>query len=206
MKIYLMRHGETTWNKAHRLQGQTDIPLNENGLLIARKTQKGMEKIPFDVAYTSPLQRAKRTAEIVLTGRDIKLIEDERLKEISFGSYEGVVIDEVIEKKESPLYEFLRVPEQYIPGENAESIRELMDRGMDFLMNEIVPLEASCRQIFVATHGAFINSVICNVAKLPVKEFWGNLQKNCGVTIIDCTNGQLTLEKKGLVFYDEICE
>lgn len=204
MKIYFMRHGETQWNHLHKLQGQTDIPLNEYGLLVARKTQKGIANIPFDIAYTSPLQRARQTAEIVLAGRDIELIADERLKEISFGSGEGKMMDELIEKKESPLYQLFREPENYQAAEDAESIEQLMARSLDFLQNVIVPLEKKCTQVFVAAHGALINSVICNVEKLPVAEFWnGNLQKNCGATIIDCTDGRLTVEKKGMVFYEE---
>ena len=54
MNIYLMRHGETDWNRARRLQGQSDIPLNEYGIKLAEKTAEGLEEVEFDAAFSSP--------------------------------------------------------------------------------------------------------------------------------------------------------
>ena len=66
MKIYFVRHGETDWNKERKIQGQVDIPLNEFGRHLARETAKGLRDVPFDVCFTSPLGRARETAEIIL--------------------------------------------------------------------------------------------------------------------------------------------
>lgn len=84
-----MRHGKTDWNAKHKLQGRTDIPLNDEGREMAEKAREEYKDIHFDVCYCSPLIRAKETAEIVLQGRNIPLITDERLQEMSFGVYEG---------------------------------------------------------------------------------------------------------------------
>lgn len=92
MKLYIVRHGETDWNKARRVQGFSDIPLNEYGRHLARETAEGMKDIPFDLAYTSPLVRARETAEIILAGREIPLIESNGIKEMGFGEYEGMCI------------------------------------------------------------------------------------------------------------------
>ena len=89
MKIYFVRHGETEWNKQKRIQGRVDIPLDEFGRMLARKTATGLAEIPFDVCYSSPLSRAKETATIILEGRDIPIIEDDRIIEMAFGEYEG---------------------------------------------------------------------------------------------------------------------
>ena len=59
MKLYIVRHGETDWNKKRRIQGQVDIPLNDFGRSLARKTAKGLSGIPFEVCYTSPLGQGK---------------------------------------------------------------------------------------------------------------------------------------------------
>ena len=59
MRLYILRHGETDWNKELRLQGQTDIQLNEKGRRLARLTAQGVKDIPFDLAITSPLSRAR---------------------------------------------------------------------------------------------------------------------------------------------------
>ena len=73
MKLYLIRHGETDWNKEFKIQGSSDIELNEYGRELAFITREGLRHIPFDIAYTSPLKRAKETAEIILGGRYMKI-------------------------------------------------------------------------------------------------------------------------------------
>lgn len=90
MDIYLIRHGETDWNRMKKLQGTTDIPLNAYGIELAEKTAEGLKDVPFDRIYTSPLIRARKTAEIIRGDRPIEIIETDGLKEISFGDYEGL--------------------------------------------------------------------------------------------------------------------
>ena len=89
MKIYLMRHGETDYNKNKMIQGQCDIELNEYGRELARITAEGLKEVPLDVVYTSPLIRAKETAQIVIGDRKVLWIEEPRIQEICFGEYEG---------------------------------------------------------------------------------------------------------------------
>ena len=88
MKLYLIRHGETDWNKEGKLQGRTDIPLNEDGRADAELTRDAMKNIEFQVAFTSPLIRARETAEIILKDRDIPIVNEERIIEVGFGEYE----------------------------------------------------------------------------------------------------------------------
>ncbi|MCD7762698.1 MAG: histidine phosphatase family protein [Lachnospiraceae bacterium] len=66
MRLYIIRHGQTEWNSSYRLQGRTDVPLNENGRDLARKTGEGLTRagVCFDRIYTSPLSRARETAEL----------------------------------------------------------------------------------------------------------------------------------------------
>ena len=80
MVIYVLRHGETDWNTKHWLQGTTDIPLNQNGIEVAEITAEALKEVPFDVIFSSPLQRAHQTAEILRRDRKIPLIVDERLR------------------------------------------------------------------------------------------------------------------------------
>ncbi len=63
MKLYIVRHGETTWNALHKVQGSADIPLAEKGIQLAARTGQALKDVPFDVCFTSPLQRARQTAE-----------------------------------------------------------------------------------------------------------------------------------------------
>ena len=88
--LYIIRHGKTDWNVEHRLQGQTDTDLNEEGRRMAREAATEYANIHFDVCYCSPLLRARETAKILLDGRDIPIIYDDRLKEMGFGEFEGL--------------------------------------------------------------------------------------------------------------------
>ena len=89
MKIYLVRHGETDWNQAGLLQGQTDIALNAQGLEQAREAAERLKEVPFEIAFCSPLIRAKRTAETIIGDRKITLTTVERLRELNFGPWKA---------------------------------------------------------------------------------------------------------------------
>ena len=75
--LYVLRHGKTDWNEKHKLQGRTDIPLNEEGRRMARAAGLEYQDVHFDVCYASPLLRAKETAELLLEGRNIPYLEDD---------------------------------------------------------------------------------------------------------------------------------
>lgn len=93
MDIYLIRHGETDWNKEKKLQGVTDIPLNAYGIELAEKTAEGLKDVPFDRIYTSPLIRAKKTAEIIRGNRPIDLVVKEELKETVLAITKAIIIN-----------------------------------------------------------------------------------------------------------------
>ena len=90
-RIYFIRHGETDWNAQERLLSRTDRPLNDTGERQARDLATALAKVTWDRAVTSPLVRARRTAEILLDGRPDAptLVVDDRLVEMDFGPYEG---------------------------------------------------------------------------------------------------------------------
>ena len=100
MRLYIVRHGETKWNRERRLQGSTDVELNDKGIALAKSTGKALAEVPFRRAFSSPLKRAVVTAKLILGERQTPLILDERLKEISFGNWEGRCIDPA--RKELP--------------------------------------------------------------------------------------------------------
>ena len=79
MKLYLVRHGITDWNARKKIQGQVDIPLNEEGKRLARETAEGLSDVPFDLCISSPLCRAKETARIILRNRKTLILEDPRI-------------------------------------------------------------------------------------------------------------------------------
>ena len=88
--LYIIRHGKTDWNERHKIQGRTDIPLNDEGRAMAEEAREEYKDVNFDVVFCSPLVRAKETAEILLKGRNLPINIDDRLMEMSFGEYEGI--------------------------------------------------------------------------------------------------------------------
>lgn len=94
MKLYLVRHGKTDWNENHRLQGWSDIPLNTEGILQAEKLKQEIKKrnLVFDTCYSSPLKRVLKTAKII-TDENIKIKQDDLLKERGFGEVEGIILN-----------------------------------------------------------------------------------------------------------------
>ncbi len=94
-ELWLVRHGQTDWNQEYRLQGQKDIPLNENGLSQAHSLAVELAGQLFDAAFTSDLLRARNTAEILIKNRAIPLRVDARLRERDFGLWEGIHYDAI---------------------------------------------------------------------------------------------------------------
>lgn len=86
--LYVVRHGQTDWNVANRVQGLTDILLNETGIAQANELKENLKDIKFSKVFTSPLMRAKETAEIISGSENLVSI-DKRLIERGMGNYEG---------------------------------------------------------------------------------------------------------------------
>src|SRR4051812_23065670 len=96
--ILLARHGETDWNKSGRWQGWADPPLNETGRSQARELAEQLREIPLDVVYSSDLQRAHETAEILAAPHGVPVLVDKDLREIDLGSWSGLTRDEIDER------------------------------------------------------------------------------------------------------------
>lgn len=203
MIIYLFRHGETDWNKERRLQGQSDIPLNEFGRELAAKTAAALKEVSFDMAFSSPLGRAVETAKTILGGRRVPLILDERLKEINFGECEGQGFDNAKRDASHPLHNFFCRPERYVPPAGAETFRQASERAEAFLRERLLPLESSCETVLVVAHGAFNRSLVNPIAGIPLEDFWHIGLANCAATILSLENGKLRVLEESKVYYGE---
>ena len=120
MELYIVRHGQTVWNKERKLQGSTDIMLNEEGIRLAKLTGEGLKNIFFDKIYSSPLKRAYDTACYIRGDRNIPIVKDERIRELCFGDLEGRNMDEMSADKSSHFQHFFDEPQLYVPDERGE--------------------------------------------------------------------------------------
>lgn len=175
--LYIIRHGLTDWNVAHRLQGQTDTDLNEDGIKMAWAAASEYKDIHFDICYCSPLKRARMTARILLQGRDVPIVTDDRLKEMAFGIYEGFA--NTYSFPDCPMYAFFKHPEEYKAVLGAESMDELFARTGEFLREVAMPQVEAGRDVLIVGHGAMNSSIVCQVKGRERSEFWADPIPNC---------------------------
>lgn len=198
-----MRHGETAWNAEGKIQGRADIPLNEKGRELAQKTAQALQEVPFTRVYTSPLSRAKETAMIVKGNRQIPVIVDERIQEISFGICEGChCTPQLFDAPDPHFRDFFQKPESYIPPKGAESIEEMTQRTTAFFQELIHNKELKDDTILVSSHGAALRGILATVYQHDKADFWaGGVYKNCAVTIVEVDNGIPRMLEEAKVYY-----
>ena len=176
--LYIMRHGKTEWNALHKLQGRTDIPLNDEGRLMARQACEKYKTLNIDICYCSPLVRAAETAQIVLENRDIPIIKDERLMEMGFGSYEG--LENSLNIPDCPINIIFQQPEKYTESVGgAETFAQLFKRTGLFLKEIIEPQLQEGKDILIVGHGAMNSAIICQMKNLPIDKFWSAGIEQC---------------------------
>jgi len=231
MELYLIRHGETDWNRARRLQGHTDIPLNENGIELAEATGWGLRDVPIDLCISSPLSRAVETAGHILKQNEgykerfyaflerhgqysfrlretcgVPVFTDERIKEINFGEWEGMNCG--FDNYALPLDDFDRfftAPEEIELPEGGEDIRDVILRERCFL--EELQADPAFRElrILIITHGGAMRGLLYVISGQEdiagMKEV--TIPHNCQVAIAaDDGTGRLSIREDGLIYYD----
>ena len=192
MKMYIIRHGQTPWNARKCLQGRSDVDLNENGIYLAELTGKALRDVTFDMAFTSPLIRAKHTAQCILAGRKVPIIEDERLIEISFGIYEGCCYAE--ENRQVPqqwIENFFHAPQDYVAAPGGESLDDVEKRTRNFMEDICSRKELQDKTILVSTHCCALRGLLNSIRESNREDYWhGGVSKNCAVSIVTCNRGE----------------
>lgn len=203
MKIYVIRHGETDANKNGVLQGTSDWPLNEYGIQLAEITGQNMKGIKFDACYSSPLIRAKQTAEIVLkeSGNDVEIQFDDRLKELNMGIYEGKKI--LPGQLEVPLVKILLFKfNAFLCGrfKGGETVKEVCVRSQEFL-NELATKDYN--NVLVSMHGCSLRAMLNMLYKNKFNFWQGHVPYNCSVSIIEVNDGKMKLIESDKTYYDD---
>ena len=176
--LYLIRHGETDWNKEGKYTGQTDIPLNEIGRQQVREAANALKIHNPKVIYTSDLIRAVETAQLIAKELHIPIIQDKRLREINQGEWEGLHISEIhsrygnqfISHRDNPLI---------VSAPNGESIAEVKTRVIDFL-NEITVKHPS-EQIVISSHGLVLGIIRTIAMDIPINKVFEFIPENAKI-------------------------
>ncbi|PIC57147.1 histidine phosphatase family protein [Sporosarcina sp. P12(2017)] len=180
--IGFVRHGVTAWNKEGRAQGSSNIPLDEEGMETVKKLALRLADEDWDLIFTSPMTRARQTADLIAAQSGIEVMEDDRLRERSGGLIEGTTEQER-QQKWGPQWRELDL--QFETGEN------VVARGLEFV-NEQVQKNPNQR-LLVVSHGSFIKRVI--VALMEDEKYTVKID-NASLTIIN-------IEKKSCLLLND---
>ena len=169
LELWLVRHGETVWNREGRVQGygqgdkQGDPPLSETGRAQARRLEPRL-KGTFTAVYNSGLRRTTETAQLALPG--VEAIPDARLRELSFGAWEGRAWAEVAQTAPDALASWYRDPYRYAPTDG-EMYADLETRVQSWL--ETLP---KVGRVLAFTHGGPIRAVLYGLTGVPNRQAW----------------------------------
>ena len=201
--LYVMRHGETDYNLRALIQGQNDSMLTENGIALTVITAKALRDVKFDRVISSPLKRARDTAEIMLRENLVSrasIETDDRLKEFSFGEWEGRSC--VPGPETEALNDFYYRPREFrgLPG--GESTAEVVARTRDFLLETVNDPQNDGKTLLITTHGGAMRSLLQEVYGHE-EDFWhGGVPDNCTVNIVAAEDGKFTLLADDTIYYD----
>jgi probable phosphoglycerate mutase len=160
MRLIIVRHGESEWNRIGRYQGQLDAPLSELGIRQAAALAGRLQREPIDAIFTSPLQRAAKTAEAIARYHpDLPFEHTTALLEIGHGDWEGLMADEVIARYGDGLREWRNHPTRsQMP--NGESFSNILKRVLDF--KERLCQEYHGRNVLISTHDVVVKILVAD--------------------------------------------
>lgn len=181
MDLYFVRHGKTEWNLEGKYQGSHgDSPLLPESIHDISLLAKRLKDVPLQHAYTSPILRAKRTAEILLSdiGKKIPLTEVDGLKEFDLGDMEGKKFVDLEKKIPDVIHAFRKEPDKYdaqkIHGESFESVIKRSNEAI----NKIVAQTEPQASILLVSHGAALVAMIQALLGTKIAD----LRKNGGLS------------------------
>jgi len=193
MRILLVRHGETEWNRIRRFQGRSDQPLNETGREQARCLARALKDEPLVAIHSSPLLRAMETAQIVRTFHPmIPILKEEDLVEMDLGDFDG--LDALSWAEQHP--EFLKAWKEdpssvSMPG--GESLQDVQKRAIGAL-ERITESYSPGSSLLISSHNFVNMTILCYAAKIPLSRFRQVRQETAAVNILCKKGGSLWAE------------
>jgi broad specificity phosphatase PhoE len=181
-RIFLIRHGETEWNRLRRFQGHSDLPLNSKGQSQAQALAQTLKNNSINAIYSSPLKRAVETAIHIGTFHpSTPLIKESGLKEMNLGEFEGVDAQQWAAQHQ----EFRKAWEENpadlaIPG--GESLRKVQMRAID-AFERISESHEPDSTLLICSHTFVIVSLLCFVSKIPLNQFRESRQNTAALNI-----------------------
>jgi broad specificity phosphatase PhoE len=188
--VYLVRHGQTAWNKEEIFRGRTDVPLDETGLKQAELVGQYFKGMEIHGIYSSSLSRAWRTAEKVAEHHSLKVQPLQGILDMSFGNWEGRPHQEIRENDGQTYRQWVETPHLVrLPGgENLEDVRV---RAMA-AMEEVIRNHPG-KTVILVTHRVVNKLLICGILGLDNSHFWQITQDTTAINLIQHRDGKYIL-------------
>ncbi len=188
--IYLVRHGQTAWNKEEIFRGRTDIPLDETGLKQAELVGEYFKGTEIHGIYSSPLSRAFQTAEKIALFHNLKVQPLDVITDMSFGNWEGRPHKEIREKDSKTYRQWVEEPHLVrLPG--GEGLDDVRARTMAAL--EDVIRDHSGKTLVFVSHRVICKVLICAILGLDNSHFWQITQDTTAINLIQYRKGKYIL-------------
>jgi probable phosphoglycerate mutase len=190
-RFVLVRHGQTAWNREERFRGQSDVPLNETGLLQASATAGRIaEQWRPAAVYCSPLLRARQTAQAIARPFGLPVQPHAALNDIHFGLLQGLTVPEASERWPDVVDAWFRTPHlAQLPG--GESLAEVNARAMA-AVHALAALHPGDTIVLVG-HLVLNRVLLLGVLGLGGDRFWRLGQDTCAINVFECEDGDFTL-------------
>lgn len=187
MRLILVRHGESEWNRIGRYQGQLDAPLSELGLRQAEALANRLANEKLEAIYSSPLQRARRTADAIARFHPkLEIQDDPALLEIHHGDWQGLYAPDVRERYAEALEEWRTFPTRsQMP--NGESFSNILKRTLNF-RERMCKTYQSDASIVVSTHDVVVKILIADALGMSMDRINRLWITNASISVVEYTN------------------
>ena len=190
VKIILVRHGETDWNREQVFRGRIDVPLNQTGVSQARAVRESLRDRKIDEVYASPLGRALETARMLARGSGSEVKEEEGFIDVDFGSWQGLSRRQVKDEHKD-LYETWRARPEAVQFPGGESLEDVRRRSMEALAGIIKNHPG--KTLAVVSHRVVNKVLLCTMLGLELSRFWYLRQDTCCINMLEYRDGDYFL-------------
>jgi 2,3-bisphosphoglycerate-dependent phosphoglycerate mutase len=201
--LVLVRHGESQWNLENRFTGWVDVPLTETGRREARRAATLLDGLRFDRAFTSVLQRAIETLDIILRAidqTDLPIERNAALNERHYGELQGLNKAETAQKFGAEQVHIWRRSYDVAPP-GGESLKDTAARTLPYFEQAIVPHLRAGENVLVAAHGNSLRSIVMHLDRLSPAEVL-DLNLATGVPIIYELDAEMRIRSKRVLVAD----
>jgi alpha-ribazole phosphatase len=185
-RLIIVRHGETDWNTEGRYQGQSDVPLNANGLAQAEALAGQLRGESYTAIYSSDLARASQTAEALAAESGVPVHYDPRLREIDQGEWEGLLLPE-IEARYAEAFKRRRLDPLTARPPGGESVGQVRQRVLEVI--DEIRREYPNDTVVIVSHGLAIALIKVHLARLPVESVWDHIPPNASAEEFNMEDG-----------------